>query len=148
MSTPSNVSTSFSTSFNLGSQKIVAFVATRDPAAAKRFYQETLGLRLIGEDRFATMFDVNGTMLRVTHVPDWTPPRFTVFGWEVTDIVTAVTELGKAGVRFERYMPDQDELNIWTSPSGPGVDPAHGGARVAWFKDPDGNVLSVTALPV
>ena len=87
--------------------------------------------------------------LRLAPVPDWTPPQFTVLGWDVKDIVAVVKELRNAGGEFQRYpwMKDQDEVGIWTSPSGPGVAAVHAGARVAWFKDPDGNVLSVAQMP-
>lgn len=136
-----------STSSTLGSAKIVAFAAVRDREAARKFYRDTLGLTLLGEDRFAIIFDANGTMLRLTPVAEWTPPQFTVLGWEVADIESSVKKLTSAGVQFERYPwmnKGADELPIWTSPSGPEVSPAHAGARVAWFKDPDGNVLSVS----
>lgn len=130
----------------LNTEKIVAFVAIRDRDAARTFYRDTLGLRLLGEDRFAMIFDANGTTVRLTPVPDWTPPQFTVLGWDVQDIVAAVKELRGAGVEFQKYpwMNDQDDSGIWTSPSGPEVSAVHGGARVAWFKDPDGNVLSLS----
>ena len=133
----------------LGTHKIVAFAAVRDRDAARTFYRDKLGLRLVGEDQFAIIFDANGTTLRLTPVKDWTPPQFTVLGWEVPDIVAAVTALRAAGVEFQRYpwMKDQNELGIWTSPTGPDVAAAHAGARVAWFKDPDGNVLSVAQMP-
>jgi catechol 2,3-dioxygenase-like lactoylglutathione lyase family enzyme len=117
------------------SAKIVAFVGTRNPDRAKHFYQGTLGLTLVYEDNFALVFDVRGTMLRVTKVPELTPAKFTVLGWQVNDIVTAVRDLQIAGVTFERYDFPQDELGIWTAP---------GGAKVAWFKDPDDNVLSLS----
>jgi len=130
----------------LGTSKIVAFAAVRDRDAARTFYRDTLGLRLLGEDQFAMVFDANGTTLRITPVPTWTPPQFTVLGWEVPDIAAAVKDLQSAGVQFERYpwMKDQDELGIWISPSGPEVAAVHAGTKVAWFKDPDGNVLSVS----
>ena len=133
----------------LGTQKIVAFAAVRDRDAARKFYRDTLGLRLLGEDQFAIIFDANGTTLRLVPVKDWTPPQFTVLGWDVEDIVAAVAHLRSAGVAFQRYpwMKDQDENGIWTSPSGPEVAAVHAGARVAWFKDPDGNVLSVAQMP-
>jgi len=124
---------------------MVAFVAVRDRDAARKFYGETLGFRLLGEDKFALIFDASGTMLRLTPVPDWNPPQFTVLGWEVVDIEAAARNLRDAGVQLQRYpwMNDQTELGIWTSPSGPEVAAVHAGARVAWFKDPDGNVLSI-----
>jgi len=133
----------------LGTQKIVAFAAVRDRDAARKFYGDTLGLPLLGEDQYALIFDANGTTLRLTPVPAWSPPQFTVLGWEVEDIAATVKDLRSAGVEFQRYpwMKDQDEMGIWTSPTGPEVAAVHAGARVAWFKDPDGNVLSVAQMP-
>lgn len=120
----------------LGSSPVIAFAATTDPGRAKAFYAGTLGLRLTGEDPFALVFDAGGTMLRVATVPAVKPAGYTVLGWQVLDIDRAVRGLAEKGVAFERYdgMP-QDEQGIWTSP---------GGARVAWFLDPDGNTLSLT----
>lgn len=133
----------------LGNQKIVAFVAVRDRDAARTFYRDTLGLRLLGEDQFALVFDANGTTLRISPVADWTPPQFTVLGWEVDDITAAVQKMTAAGIEFQHYpwMKDQDELGIWTSPSSPEVAAVHAGAKVAWFKDPTGNVLGVSQMP-
>ena len=127
------------TSRALASSSLVAFVGVCDPDRAKRFYRDTLGLRLVSEELpFALVFDVQGTMLRVTVVPEVKPAKFTVLGWKVPDIQAAVSSLDKEGVEFQRYAGlQQDGLGIWTSPSG---------ARVAWFHDPDGNILSVTQL--
>jgi catechol 2,3-dioxygenase-like lactoylglutathione lyase family enzyme len=123
--------------FELGQQPIIAFVATRDAERAKKFYRDRLGLSLTDESPFALVFDVHGTMLRVTPVKDLSPAGYTVLGWQVPDIVVAAEALEKAGVRFERYEGvQQDELGIWTVPGG--------GAKVAWFKDPDGNTLSIS----
>lgn len=120
----------------LGGAKVVAFVGTLRADRARAFYRDTLGLKLVSEDNFALVFDVNGTMLRVTLVPHLTPAGFTVLGWQVPDIAATVRNLQEAGVALERFRGRaQDELGIWTAP---------GGARVAWFKDPDGNILSVT----
>jgi catechol 2,3-dioxygenase-like lactoylglutathione lyase family enzyme len=120
----------------MGSQKLMAFVATRDPSHAKAFYRDTLGLYLVSEDQFALVFDAAGTMLRVTTVPEVATAAYTVLGWRVPDIVRTAKDLQKARVALERYAGmQQDELGIWKSPSG---------ARVAWFKDPDGNTLSIT----
>ena len=120
----------------LGFQKLIAFVATREPTRAKAFYCDTLGLQLVSEDQFALVFDVVGTMLRVTTVKDVAAAQYTILGWQVEDIVRSVTDLQRAGVSFERYAGvTQDELGIWKSPIG---------ARVAWFKDPDDNTLSIT----
>ncbi len=123
----------------LGSARLVAFAATTDPERAKKFYAGVLGLRLVSEDGFALVFDANGVMLRVTTVREIAPAQYTILGWEVSDIAARVRELEKAGVKFERYsFPGQDDLGIWTAP---------GGARVAWFKDPDGNILSISEHP-
>ena len=121
----------------LASSSLVAFVGVCDPDRAKRFYRDTLGLRLVSEELpFALVFDVQGTMLRVTVVPEVKPAKFTVLGWKVPDIQAAVSSLEEEGVEFQRYAGlQQDGLGIWTSPRG---------ARVAWFHDPDGNILSVT----
>ena len=120
----------------LGSAKIVAFAPTRDAKKAQKFYEGVLGLKLVGKDQFALEFDANGTMLRVASVPKYEPYGFTILGWGVPDIGKTVAALSKKGVEFQQYgMPGQDKRGIWKSPSG---------AQVAWFKDPDGNVLSVT----
>jgi catechol 2,3-dioxygenase-like lactoylglutathione lyase family enzyme len=120
----------------LGSQELVAFVATRDPSRAKKFYRDTLGLPLVSEDEFALVFDATGTMLRVTRVQEVAAAKYTVLGWRVRDIVQMAKDLQKVHVTLERFPGmQQDELGIWNSPSG---------ARVAWLKDPDGNTLSIT----
>ncbi len=122
----------------LGSSKLIAFAPAKDLKRARKFYEKVLGLRFVSEDAFALVFDAAGIMLRVASVPDFQPAPFTILGWQVSAIEASVRELKERGVSFERYdfMP-QDELGIWASPSG---------AKVAWFKDPDGNVLSLTQL--
>jgi catechol 2,3-dioxygenase-like lactoylglutathione lyase family enzyme len=118
----------------LGREKIMAFAAIRDGARARAFY-EKLGLSVISEDNFALVLDANGTMLRLQKVESFTPSPFTTLGWEVSNLRAAVSELQQRGVVFQKYpWMDQDELGIWAAPSG---------ARVAWFKDPDGNTLSL-----
>ena len=122
----------------LGSDNIMAFVATQDPQRAKKFYRDTLGLDLIGEDRFALTFDVSGVMLRVTTVQDIVLAPYTVLGWRIADIRSKIAELVSRGIVFERYgYFEQDELGIWQAP---------GGAQIAWFKDPDGNTLSLAQM--
>jgi predicted enzyme related to lactoylglutathione lyase len=120
----------------------VAFIPTTQPAAAREFYEKTLGLRFESADSFAIVFSVGpepGIMLRVTTVPELTPASFTIFGWQVDDIVASVTELTAKGVEFTRYgFLEQDERGIWNAP---------GGTRVAWFHDPDGNTLSISQHP-
>jgi catechol 2,3-dioxygenase-like lactoylglutathione lyase family enzyme len=120
----------------LKNAKMMAFTGTRDAARAKTFYRDQLGLTLVEENAFALVFDAAGTMLRVTNVPELTPAQFTVLGWEVPDITQAVRGLAAKGVAFSRYPGmAQDSDGVWTSPAG---------ARVAWFTDPDGNILSLT----
>ncbi len=122
----------------LGKCKLVAFVATTDSVKARAFYEGVLGLKLVEDQHpFALVFDANGTMLRVTSVHKHTPAAFTVLGWDVDSIEETVDRLTAAGVELQRYpgVNDGDPNGIWTAP---------GGARIAWFKDPDQNVLSVT----
>ena len=120
----------------LSQATVVTFVATARPERAKEFYEQTLGLRLVYDDMFAIVFDLNGIMLRVQKVQMHTPPQYTVLGWDVKDIKAEVAELQARGVSCERYAGmEQDEAGIWTAPSG---------AKLAWFKDPDGNTLSLT----
>jgi catechol 2,3-dioxygenase-like lactoylglutathione lyase family enzyme len=122
----------------LASQKIMAFVGTQAPAKARTFYRDILGLPLLSEDGFALAFDAHGVMLRVSIVQNVEPAPYTVLGWQVDDLGTVARALQTAGVRFERYPGmDQDEAGVWKSPSG---------AKVAWFKDPDGNTLSLAEL--
>jgi len=118
------------------SNKIVGFVATKDYATARNFYEKILGIQFVNQDAFALEFRSGGNMIRISKIDDFTPMPFTVLGWEVEDIRTVVQDLTKRGVSFEKYpFLKQDDLGIWDAP---------GGARVAWFKDPDGNLLSVS----
>ena len=121
----------------LATEKIIGFVPITDAARAKSFYAEKLGLKFVSEDSFAVVFDANGNMLRLTRMNEVKPQAFTILGWQVSDIVATVKRLHEAGVTFERLgnFMQQDELGIWAAP---------GGAKVAWFKDPDGNTLSVS----
>ena len=115
---------------------MVGFVMTSQPDAAKEFYGGKLGFKFLRDDGFALVFDAHGTMLRVGKAKSVTPAQGTVLGWEVGGIVNAVHELKAAGVAFERYdfmNPDTDD--IVTFPTGD---------KVAWFKDPDGNTLSLS----
>jgi catechol 2,3-dioxygenase-like lactoylglutathione lyase family enzyme len=116
--------------------RIKAFVSTVQPDKAREFYQKTLGLKLLSEDSYGIEFDINGTHLRITFVEKLNPQPFTVLGWDTVDIISTIKQLGEKGIKFERYsFIEQDELGIWTAP---------GGTRVAWFRDPDGNLLSVS----
>jgi catechol 2,3-dioxygenase-like lactoylglutathione lyase family enzyme len=123
----------------LGEAELVAFLATADAARARGFYEGVLGLRVVEDGPYALVLDTAGVTVRVQKVERVTPPSGTALGWSVPDAATAVRALSKRGVDLMRYQGlEQDDLGIWTSPAG---------ARVAWFADPDGNVLSVTEVP-
>jgi catechol 2,3-dioxygenase-like lactoylglutathione lyase family enzyme len=121
----------------LNDKKIVAFLPTTDFDRARAFYEDILGLRFVNNDGFAMVLDANGTMVRVSKVgPDFKPAGFTILGWQVSEIESVVAAMTAKGVVFERFsFFEQDDLGIWTAP---------GGDKVAWFKDPDGNTLSVS----
>ncbi len=122
----------------LGRQPLVAFAATTAPARALKFYRDALGLRLVEQNPFAYVFDAGGTMLRVIPVEKVSVAPYTILGWQVPDMASTMTRLKKNGVKFTRYPGmGQDRRGIWVSPSG---------AWVAWFKDPDGNTLSLTQV--
>ena len=123
---------------SLRDASIVAFVPTTDLARARDFYGGVLGLTVEETNDFACVLRGGGTMLRVTTVDSFTPHPFTVLGWSVDDLAATMSTLTAAGVTFNRYDGmGQDEAGVWTAPSG---------ARIAWFPDPDGNVLSLTSL--
>jgi catechol 2,3-dioxygenase-like lactoylglutathione lyase family enzyme len=120
----------------LNSSKLIGFVATAKADEARRFYSEALGLPLIDEGPYALVFDANGTKVRVQKVAAVTPAGYTALGWAVEDIDQAIDELTGRGVRFERFEGvSQSESGVWRTPDGSGV---------AWFRDPDGNILSLT----
>jgi catechol 2,3-dioxygenase-like lactoylglutathione lyase family enzyme len=123
----------------LASASIMAFVATKNPDKSKAFYEEILKLKFMADEPFALVFDANGIMLRVSKVQELKPAPFTILGWKVANIVAEIKELKERGVIFEFFKGfPQDDLGINTFPSG---------AKVAWFKDPDGNLLSLTEIP-
>jgi catechol 2,3-dioxygenase-like lactoylglutathione lyase family enzyme len=120
----------------LGNATLTAFVATTDAARSKSFYAGTLGLPLLSEDHFALVLDCRGIQLRIQVLKELRPQSFTVLGWQVANVRQTVSALAKGGVALERYpYLQQDDFGVWQAPSG---------AKVAWFKDPDGNLLSVT----
>jgi catechol 2,3-dioxygenase-like lactoylglutathione lyase family enzyme len=125
----------------LGKADLIAFVPTRDPQKSRRFYEQTLGLEFVSEDPFALVFNAHGVMLRIASVSDrddFKPAPFTILGWRVSSAESSVRALREKGIEFERFSGmQQNSLGIWNSP---------GGAQVAWFKDPDGNILSITEI--
>jgi catechol 2,3-dioxygenase-like lactoylglutathione lyase family enzyme len=117
----------------------IAFVATTDPDRALAFYRDVLGLALVADEPFALVFDLAGTTLRIAKVEHLVPQPHTVLGWVVEDVAAAVAGLRAGGVEPVRYPGmEQDGEGIWRAP---------GGALLAWFRDPDGNTLSLTQLP-
>lgn len=122
----------------LANSKPIILVPTTNREKAREFYRDVLGLEFKSEDDFAVVFASAGIMIRVTPVRELTPHEFAILGWEVGDIAAAVRGFSERGVEFERYdfpWMTQDDLGVWTAPDG---------TQVAWFKDPDGNLLSVT----
>lgn len=116
--------------------KAIAFLATRDARASRRFYEQALGLRFIDDNDFALVFDAFGTMLRIQKTPEVLAAPYTAFGLEVDDIGASVAALLDKGLTARRYPGlEQNEQGIWTSPSG---------AKIAWFADPDGHVVSLS----
>ncbi len=123
----------------LGNQKLVAFVPVSNADEARAFYRDRLGLRMLSEDNFALVFEVEGVHLRVTLVGKFTPQPFTVLGWSVSDAADLAGKLAASGIHGERFPGlEQDYLGIWTAPSG---------AKILWIKDPDGNLLSLSQMP-
>ena len=122
---------------DLKSAKTTIFLATSDAESARNFYEEKLGLTLASDEPYALVYQMAGSELRLSKVPSFTPLPFTVLDWQVEDILAAHKTLSERGVEFTLFDGmGQDEKGIWASPDG--------GARILWFKDPDGNVLSVS----
>jgi catechol 2,3-dioxygenase-like lactoylglutathione lyase family enzyme len=116
--------------------RMMGFAITTKPDEAKAFYTEKLGFKFLHDDGFALVFDAHGTMLRISKMKTFTPAQWTILGWQVSDMGATVSELGSKGVEFERYdFMHPDATGVVTFPTGD---------KVAWFKDPDGNVLSVS----
>ena len=119
----------------LSSGTMCGFAATAQPLRSRQFYEEHLGFRVISDDAMALVLEVNGQMLRVQKLQKHSPQPFTVLGWNVPDIESTVRALGSRGVPCEHYgFPFQNAQGIAAFPDG---------TRVAWFKDPDGNILSI-----
>lgn len=120
----------------LDSARMVGFIPTEDYDRAREFYESKLGFQFVTLDQYALVMSTGKNMIRIAKLKGLTPAQYTVLGWEVENIEAIVTWLMERGVVFAEYPFIQDrELRIWTTPNGD---------RVAWFKDPDGNVLSVS----
>jgi catechol 2,3-dioxygenase-like lactoylglutathione lyase family enzyme len=120
----------------LASAELVAFVPVADLGRARSFYENILGLPCVDADRYACVFDCAGTTLRATLVEGFTPAGHTVVGWAVADLPAVVQYLTDRAVKMERYDGvEQDDRGIWTTPAGD---------QVVWFKDFEGNTVSLT----
>lgn len=123
----------------LTTARVITFIATTDPARARTFYETVLGLTFVADEPSALIFQVHAVSLRISKVPALTPAPYTVLGWEVADIAREASALQQRGVVFERFPGfAHDALGLHTFPDG---------TQVAWFKDPDGNLLSLTQFP-
>ena len=119
--------------------EVMGFIPTTDAVRARAFYEGLLGLRVVSDDPFALVVESNGTIIRIVKLKDLAPVPFTILGWRVSDIEEEVKALHGQGVEFRRYAGmAQSDLGVWTAP---------GGAKIAWFSDPDGNVLSLSQHP-
>lgn len=120
----------------LASGKLIGFVPTKDSKRAREFYEGKLGFQFVSDDQFALVVQAGKSTIRIAKAKDFKPAQYTVMGWEVADVEAMVKWLNGRGVTFEKYPFVEDrELGIWTTPNGD---------KVAWFKDPDGNVLSLS----
>jgi catechol 2,3-dioxygenase-like lactoylglutathione lyase family enzyme len=116
--------------------KPILFLATANAERSRAFYERVLGLAFVADEPPALVFQVGDSMLRIQKVERVHTVPYTVLGWAVSDICRTMRRLSEAGVVFERYEGlNQDGDGIWQAPSG---------ALVAWFRDPDGHVLSLT----
>ena len=123
----------------LENHELVAFLATTQADKSRAFYCDTLGLRFEEDSPFAMVLRAANATVRIQKVQAFTPLPFTALGWKVEDVSATAKQLQVKGVKFERFEGmQQDDLGVWTSPSG---------AMICWFKDPDGNVLSLTQFP-
>ncbi len=120
----------------LSSSTPIAFVPAKDAARARAFYEGLLGLQFLSDDQFAMVFQANQITVRIVRMGDFTPAPYTILGWEVSGIDEMVAQLTARGVAFQKYpWLEQDAAGIWTAPDS---------TRVAWFADPDGNILSLS----
>ena len=117
-------------------QNTISFLATTNAPVSKLFFEKTVGLTLVEESEFALVFSTGNGQLRIQKVHEFSPQSYTSMGWQVTEIETVVAALTNNGVQFDQHAGlEQGVSGVWNSPSG---------AKIAWFKDPDGNKLSLT----
>ena len=121
---------------SIKTSKPTVFLATADPEKSLVFYRDQLGLEFVEDSEYALVFNLSGADLRISKVPEHTPLGFTVLDWQVADMDAVLGDLSAAKVQLEEYdFVTLDERKVWTTEDG---------TQIAWFKDPDGNVLSVS----
>lgn len=119
--------------------RLISFIGITDVPRARKFYRDVLGLELVAEDPLALIFRTSGATLRLTFTKQYRPAQSTVLGWHVADIYAVIAELAMRGVVFQLFPGlEQDKRGVWITPDK---------TRVAWFTDPDGNILSLAQLP-
>jgi len=119
--------------------RTTAFLATTDAARSKAFYVDRLRADCVEDTPFSLVLQIGGTLLRIQKVEQVHAPPYTSLGWQVDDIASEVEALNARGVDFARFEGmGQDDAGIWTAPDG---------AKVAWFRDPDGQLLSLDQQP-
>jgi catechol 2,3-dioxygenase-like lactoylglutathione lyase family enzyme len=120
----------------LAAGKMVGFIPTTDYDKARAFYEGKLGFEFVSIDQFAMVMNAGGHMIRIAKIPNFKPLQGTILGWEAENIAAVAAWLVDRGVTLEKYPFAQDQkLGIWTTPNGD---------KVAWFKDADGNILSIS----
>ncbi|NKC01482.1 MAG: VOC family protein [Pseudomonadales bacterium] len=123
----------------LANAELQTLALTADIPTAITFYEEVLGLSLKANSDGAAVFDVGGRDLRVSPVAETSPTEHTVFGFAVADVQGVAEELSSKGVplvEFQGFPHDQN-----------GLVATPDGSRVCWFRDPDGNLISVVQYP-
>src|SRR5437660_11086451 len=118
----------------LAASKVIGFVPTKDSAKARDFYEGKLGFQFVSDDPFALVMKAGETMIRIAKAQDFAPAKYTVLGWEVSNIEEMVAWLQKRGGALEQYP--------WVNDKELGIGTAPGGDKVAWFNAADGNALS------
>jgi catechol 2,3-dioxygenase-like lactoylglutathione lyase family enzyme len=119
----------------LANAVVTALVGTMQKDASTAFYRDTLGLKFVTDDGFAAVFEGKNARVRVSRVPAIAPAQYAVLAFQIDDIEKTIDGLAAKGVVFQRYgFFVQDARGVWSAPDG---------TKVAWFHDPDLNLLSL-----
>lgn len=123
----------------LAEAQLIGFIPTLDADRARSFYVDVLGLTFVSDDPFAVVVRSGDIDIRISRMEAFNPSPHSILGWKVPSMEASVQQFVGAGIKFERYpFLEQDDAGVWTAPDG--------AAKVAWFKDPDGNVLSIAQM--